>query len=385
MRARGRILAGLVVLAGCGVSGCGGVNLEMPAELPHDGDQGIAEVLEPVVREYQLPALGGAILTGDGLQAVGVVGFRKWGENTSVTVDDLWHLGSDTKAMTAALVGRLVEQDKIRWNTRVDEVFPDLADEFHADARGITVEELLSHRAGLAPNLNWSRVSRKGTIREQRLGAVREALAERPRYAPGTHYEYSNLGYVVVGAMLERILDQPWEEMIQEQVFEPLGMTDVGQGGMGTSGELDQPWGHKAPGKPVGANGPDVDNLPVLGPAGRVHASLASWALFVADQLRGARGESGLLKAETYTRLHQPLPESDYALGWAVMERGWGGGTVLTHSGCNTMHFAVAWVAPLKDFAVLVCCNQGDDTAAKAVDEAAGALIRWHNEQLGER
>jgi CubicO group peptidase (beta-lactamase class C family) len=367
-----------------GLSGCGGASLDMPAELPHDGNPEIAEILEPIVREHHLPALAGAILTSDGLEAASAVGFRKWGEDTAVTVGDLWHLGSETKAITAVLVGRLVERRRIRWDTRVDEVFPDLADDFHADCRGITVEHLLTHRAGLVPNLNWAQLSRDGGVRQQREAATQEALAKRPRHEPGTHFEYSNLGYVVVGAMLERIMDQPWEELIEEQVFEPLKMTDVGHGGMGTPGELNQPWGHKAPGKPVFGNGPSIDNPPVLGPAGRVHASLASWALFIADQLRGARGESGLLQAETYKRIHQPPAGGDYALGWAVTERDWGGGTVLTHSGCNTMHFSVAWVAPLKAFAVLVCCNQGDDTAAKAADQAAGALIRWHLEKSNQ-
>jgi hypothetical protein len=51
---------------------------------------------------------------------------------------------------------------------------------------------------------------------------------------------------------------------------------------------------------------------------------------------------------------------------------------VITHAGCNTMNYAVAWVAPKRGFAVLVCINQGDDQAAKACDEAAGKLIEFH-------
>ena len=58
-----------------------------------------------------------------------------------------------------------------------------------------------------------------------------------------------------------------------------------------------------------------------------------------------------------------------------AVERPWGEGTVLTHSGCNTMNFAVVWLAPKRDFAVLICCNQGDGEAAQACDRAAAALI----------
>ena len=67
--------------------------------------------------------------------------------------------------------------------------------------------------------------------------------------------------------------------------------------------------------------------------------TIDGWARFVADQLRGARGEAGLLKPETYKILHTPPFGGDYALGWATAEREWGGGRVLTHNGSNTMNF----------------------------------------------
>jgi CubicO group peptidase (beta-lactamase class C family) len=325
--------------------------------------------------------LAGAVVTGEGLRAAGAVGFRKWGATNAVTLEDLWHLGSDTKAMTAVLVGHWVEQGRIRWDTRVEEVFADWEPGFHPDARGITVEQLLAHRSGLAPNLDWAPyIGRNDGVREQRLAAARQALAEASRHPPGTHTEYSNLGYVVAGAMLEEVLDRSWERLMREGVFGPLGMDAVGFGGMGTPGRVDQPWGHSASGVAVSANGPEQDNPPVLGPAGRVHASLRSWSLFIRDQLRGARGRPALLESESYRRMQRALPGGEYALGWLAVERDWGEGMVLTHAGCNTMHYAVAWLAPLRDFAVLVCCNQGDAVAARATDEAAGALIRWHLE-----
>ena len=63
-------------------------------------------------------------------------------------------------------------------------------------------------------------------------------------------------------------------------------------------------------------------------------------------------------------------------MGWIVAERDWGSGTVLNHAGSNTMWYAVTWIAPKKDFAVLVACNQGGDEAEKACDEASSLLIQ---------
>ncbi len=162
---------------------------------------------------------------------------------------------------------------------------------------------------------------------------------------------------------------------MQDEVFGPLGMTSVGFGGTGTPGQVDQPWGHATDGKPVTGNGPAMDNPPVLSPAGRVHCTIQDWARFIADQLRGARGEPALLKPESYKTLQTPPFGGDYALGWIVVERSWGGGTVLNHGGDNTMNFANVWVAPRHDFAALVCVNQSGDSAFEATDEALGELI----------
>lgn len=337
------------------------------------GDPRIVEVLEPIRQKYGVPAIAGAIVTVDGLKTSGVVGVRKAGTAIQATIDDQWHLGSGTKAMTAVLVARLVEKKLMRWDMTVAEVFPEI--KIHPEAEAISITHLLTHRAGLEANLDWDAISRNGPISEQRLEAVRKGLAEKPRNPIGTVYEYSNLGYVIVGAMIERIIKSSWEDQMQQEVFDPLGMSRAGFGGTGIPGKIDQPWGHTKKDQPVAGNGPMVDNPQVMGPAGIVNDSLADWSKFIADQLRGSVGMPALLQKETYTFLHSAPFGGDYAYGWLVKQREWGGGTVLTHAGCNTMNYAVAWLAPKRQFGVIVCINQGDDDAGKACDEAAGRLI----------
>ena len=175
--------------------------------------------------------------------------------------------------------------------------------------------------------------------------------------------------------MAETVADRAWEDMIRDVVFKPLGMTSVGFGGTGTTGQIDQPWPHQANGQPMPANGPAIDNPPIMGPAGTVHCSLADWARFVADQLRGLQGHGALLSSESYKFLHTAPFGGNYTAGWLVVDRPWGGGTVYSHAGSNTMNYAVVWMAPLKDFAVLVVTNQGGPEAQAGTDEAASALI----------
>ncbi len=346
--------------------------------MPANGDAVVTDLLAPICGRRDLPAMAGAIVTSHGLQMLGAVGVRKRGTAVAVTLNDLWHLGSDTKAMTATLASKLVERGKLKWDTTVSEVFPDLAPDFDPGFKEVTLRHLLSHRAGLAANLNWGRIARQGTLQEQRREAVKEGLSAKPQHAPGSAYLYSNLGYVIAGAMIERVTGRPWEDSMRSEIFAPLKMASAGFGGLGAPGQIDEPWGHVTGGKPVKDHGPTVDNPAVIGPAGTVHCTLQDWAKFIADQLRGLRGEPGLLQPETYRELARPPFGGDYALGWQTVERSWGGGQVLNHCGCNTMYYANAWLAPERDFAVLVCANQGLD-AFDATDEAVSALIGWHN------
>jgi len=345
---------------------------------PAVGDAALTRLLQPIREKHDLPGMAALVLTGDGVVATGVVGVRKRGTTVPVTLDDQWHLGSDTKAMTATLVARLVEQKKLRWDSTLGEVFPELAAGADPALRSVTLQHLLSHRAGLPANLAPDRYRGKDAPAE-RLQAARETLAKAPLKTPGSNHLYSNLGYIVVGAVVDQVTGKSWEEALREEIFVPLGMTNAGFGGTGTPGQVDQPWPHRSDGQPTARNGPTVDNPPVLGPAGRVHAPLQDWAKFIQDQLRGAEGKPALLTTASYRTLRTPPFGGDYALGWLVLERPWGGGEVLHHAGDNTMNHANVWLAPRRDFAVLVCVNQGGDTAAKACDEAVTALIQWRS------
>jgi CubicO group peptidase (beta-lactamase class C family) len=344
---------------------------------PLAGDAAVTDLLKPIRQKFGVPAMAAALVTSDGIQYVGAVGVRKRGTEVPVALDDLWHLGSDGKAMTSTLIARLVERGQLRWDSTLAEVFPELAAQMNPDFQKVTVLQLLSHHAGLPANLDLRDYSGEDAP-QLRLRAVRDELAKKPQSVPGSKYLYSNLGYLIAAAVVERTTGKPWEQVIAEEVFNPLQMSSAGFGGTGTPGKIDQPWPHTADGAPTGENGPAMDNPPVMGPAGRIHCTIQDWAKFVQDQLRGDRGEPALLKPESYQKLHTPPFGGDYALGWIVTDRGWGGGKVLNHGGDNTMNCANVWIAPNKDFAILVCVNQSGDTAFAATDAAVGELIKLH-------
>jgi CubicO group peptidase (beta-lactamase class C family) len=335
---------------------------------PQD-DARITALLGPIRAQYGLPALGGAIVDSSGLRAKAVVGVRKKGEVTEATSEDLWHLGSDTKAMTATMIAALVEQGKLSWDSKLGGVFPDM--QLPAPVGGITLLQLLSHHAGIPANADWREISRAGSLVRQRRAAVARLASETLLSVPGTAFSYSNWGYVVAGAMAEQITGRSYEELMKAIVFDPLQMPSVGYGAAGTPGGTDEPWGHTKDGAPNKS-----DNPLVMAAAGCVHCSLDDWGRFISDQLNGDEGKPALLKHASYVRLHSAPFGGTYALGWGVADRQWGGGRVFTHAGSNTMNMALVRMAPARDFAVLVVCNQGG--TEKACDDAAMALISLH-------
>ncbi len=336
-------------------------------------DERVNRVLAPVRDAHHLPGLIGAILAGGRLAAIGALGIRKIGSSEPIQVTDKVHLGSDTKAMTATIIGTLVDAGKLTWSSRIRDVFPEVAPELHPAFQAVTLSHLLTHRAGLPHDPpQWYPPGQ--TTTEQRWSLVSSLLTNAPATRPGSTYAYSNVGYALAGLMAETVADQTWEMLMQKRLFEPLEMASAGFGSPARPGMVDQPWGHRASGQDIRPS--LVDNPPWLGPAGGVHCSVPDWAKFAALHLGGERGRARLLKPVTFRTLHTPPPGFDYAGGWMIGDRSWADGRILTHNGSNGSWFASIWLAPVHDFAILVATNQGDHSAEVACDEAVVVLAR---------
>ena len=336
------------------------------------------ETLEPLRANGKVPALTAAVVAEGKLKGVGAVGIRKGGSPIAVKGTDLWHVGSCTKPMTATLIALQVERRKMQWDMTIADALPDLKNSMHPSFRDVTLEQLLTHRAGLAAQADtkaWDEAwASRAAPMDQRYDFVKAILAKEPEYVPGTKYNYSNQNYAVAGVMLEKVLGQPWESLMRDQLFKPLLMTSSGFGVPGTIGDTDQPWGHKWRNGKLEPQ--QQDNPAAIAPAAAVHCSIWDFARFALFHLHGARGEGRLLKPETFTRLHTAPPGQDYAMGWNRLDRNWADGYTLSHAGSNTLNFAVIWIAPKINFAAVVCTNIGGDSGEKVCDETVQAMIK---------
>ena len=118
-------------------------------------------------------------------------------------------------------------------------------------------------------------------------------------------------------------------------------MTSAGFGPPEGPTPLSEPWGHAIIDDGFGPTpaGPDADNPPAMGPAGTVHASLADLVAYYQVHLAGAMGGGPLLSQSSFAVLHAPAAGTDYACGWAVVNRTWAGGAALSHEGSNNFWF----------------------------------------------
>lgn len=327
--------------------------------------------LDEVFAQSGPVALAGGVVNREGLVWSGVRGVRRVDANDPATLDDRWHLGSNTKAMTAALYGRLVDQGRADWDAPLDALFPGLM--IDPAWAGTSLSDFMHHRAGVkdadALGVVFFMTARGDPrpLPEQRRAVVERILSNPPTGTKGA-FEYANANYILVGAAIETITGRAWEAVMQAELFAPLGLTSAGFGAptSNTAGGANV-WGHRGEGAgraAVDPADPGADNPPALGPAGTAHMSLTDYGrwlrLFLTDG-------DGWLKPETVRRLATPGAGDGppYALGWiAPPQIPWAEGPVLTHDGSNTLWYATAVVAPARGLAFIGLSNQGSGQAA---------------------
>ena len=341
----------------------------------------VAQYLTGPVEDGWPPGLVAAVIDEEGVRAIGAAGVRKWGSPEKLTVNNLVHIGSNTKAMTATMLAVLVEDGVFLhdWETTIADVFPELLEEIHSDYRAVDLFQLVRMTGGIRPNAtNWWAYQDQPDIVERRYAILRDNLMEPPA-GPMGEFLYSNLGYMIAGAMAETLTGESWEALMEEHLFAPLGITTAGFGPPGTPGAVDQPWGHYW--SALGILTPvQFDSPEAVGPAGTVHISIADWAKFIT--LWFPSQTPAILDRAVLDELI--ITDSEhYAAGWFVLQRQWAGGLALHHDGSNTVWRTVLWIAPDRGIAYVAAANAAHlihNTMFWVLDAIIGSLI---DETLG--
>lgn len=350
------------------------------ASVKQEERPGLDRLLAQVVRETGVPGLGAALVVDGEVAQVAVSGLRRADGTDSLQREDRFHLGSDTKAMTASVVARLVDQGVLQWDDTVSRLLGEDATTLHPGLANVTLEDLLRHTAGLPGEGGVTAALFEGFDPGAELAAQRRWISLRllalpPGYAPRSRFAYSNWGYLVVGHLLERTTGKPWETLMAQEVFEPLGMQGCGFGPTATTDDPAHNWGHTV--KDSTFVPTDNDNPAFLGPAGTAHCPLDAWARFAAAHLGAA---PQWLSQNGLHHLHTGLPLPGLPPGKTAIALGWGVAQLreqaaLVHDGSNGNNLARVVLLPSQNAALLVTCNAGDARAERAIESVTQALL----------
>jgi D-alanyl-D-alanine carboxypeptidase len=282
-------------------------------------------------------------------------GKRSLQKTANVTPQDKWHLGSDTKAMTAFLIALAVEKGQLSYQSKLIDIVGRSVP-FHPLNSELTLSNLLTHESGLKDVQEvqggklWRKLfnSKKALI-EQRFEMMRVTLAEAPHAdsknsaLPMRGFSYANINYIILGAILEIVNKLDWENLLKQSIFRSLQMHSCGFGVAGSPDETEpsQPWPHIIDdGKLFGVPPKEkLDNPPKLGPAGTVHCNLEDWRKFIAEVTETWNGRSQLLKNKDIgSKYFTNAKDSSYTYGgWVRIEDKYRS-VVFSHDGSNSFN-----------------------------------------------
>jgi CubicO group peptidase (beta-lactamase class C family) len=338
-----------------------------PTTPPQDLDTFAARVL----KEFEVPGLGVAIVKDGKVVLAKGYGVRKLGDPTPVDENTLFGIASNTKAFTAAALAMLVDEGKITWDDPVTKHLPSFQLYDPYVTREMTIRDLLTHRSGLglgAGDLLWwppTDYSREEIIRRFRF--VKPATSFRSRYA------YDNVLYMIAGQIVAAVSGKSWDDFIRERIFKPLGMSTSNT----TVAQLNASSDAATPHAKVEGHLKTVASQPLenVGPAGAINSSVAEMSKWLIAQLNHGQIDEGrrlfserqsreMWSAQTITPLGDPPPHlaplkanfSAYGLGWGLTE--YRGYKTVSHTGGLLGFVSRVTLVPDLNLGVVVLTNQ---------------------------
>jgi CubicO group peptidase (beta-lactamase class C family) len=307
--------------------------------------------------------MGAMVASATGAPVIRVDGFRELGKSEAVKVDDRWHVGSVAKLMSSTLVGRLVDQGKLRFDATLAELLPGIP--MREEYKKVSLLQVMQHRGGIvaltrpSPELNKLADETTGDMRAKAEAVAHWILDQPPVAAPGTKMEYSNGGYALIGHIVERTMKEDYRTLMKREVFAPLLMTSA-EFGWPIDFSDNAPLGH-GPG-PNGIKVAPADyRLPAhVDPAGNVSASLPDLARYLRAYLAALKGSEKFLEVATTKQLHHvgetSIDGRGYANGWSIATLPTGG-TRHGHKGSAGTFYAEIAFVPEKDIVAAVVTN----------------------------
>lgn len=305
---------------------------------------------------YHIPEISYAVTNSTAILEIAALGKHSVNLPDTATLDDRFHIGSNTKAMTAFMIARYVEKGQLSWTTQFFEIFPEWKDSSRKEYHQITLQDLLSNRARLQAFQGEDDPvipAFKGTPQEKRKAFGRFVLTLTPVSPDSVHpFSYSNAGYTLAALILEKVTHKSWEQLV-EKVFNRDLKLNVKLSWPENQKTKDT-WGHSFENDTLVPVPSTVSsNLDYTEPAGDINIRLKDYARFIQLNIHGLEGQSNYLSAKTYHFIHKGIP--NYSLGWYNIYEN--GKELSTHAGTAETYYTLVHIDRIKGTAYIIFTN----------------------------
>jgi CubicO group peptidase (beta-lactamase class C family) len=207
-----------------------GPSLRCQQQPPQDLQPVIAALDKTATEMAQDPKAGSftiGLVQKSGLVWTKSYGYANIAAKTPATADTVYRIGSITKQFTALMLLQLVHEGKVHLSDPVEKYFPEihLVQNEYKNAPPITFWQLATHTSGLATEPEPMQTYIKGALVDWEKTLIAALPHTKFEYEPGTRFNYSNVGYAVLGAALARAAHQPYIDYVKQKILLPLGMT----------------------------------------------------------------------------------------------------------------------------------------------------------------
>lgn len=299
-------------------------------------------LIKNAVDSFLIPSMSAAVYKNGNLVFNFAYGIQDIHSKLPVNNKQPYHIGSITKSVTATMIGYLVEEGKLKWETRIIDIFPKL-DSLHSSYTNATIVQLLSHTSGIvdlftADDWQLMKYDTLTSPRQQKTDLMIKGLKNPKNLATGKDWSYANLNYTIASLLAEQVSNKTWKELVQTYIEENMDI-QMGFGWARDSGSNTVPKGHVLISDihdgyipPAGTVkftdiyevwGPDFPHkVPIsIQPAGDIYMKVSDLAKYGSFHINGLEsGIKGLSKAN-FKILHNPILEN-YALGWNIISEG---------------------------------------------------------------
>lgn len=293
-----------------------------------------------ILNEKHIPQISYAVVNDSSILEIAAIGRHSVNLDDQATLDDRFHIASNTKAMTAFVAAKYVEMGILNWETKFFDLFPEWKKDSNPAYYEITLQELLAHRAKIQPfQGEEEKVPEFNGNKQQKRRKFGKYVLTLPPVlpAPAAKFTYSNGGYVLAALMLEKKTRSTWEKLIRK-VFNRDLKIDV-QFSFPENLKKKDTWGHITENnKLLPVSSKNADKLDYTAPAGDINIKLTDFIKFMQLNLKGLKGEDNYLKATTYRFLHERF--EDYSLGWYTGVEN--GKNYSTHAGTVGTYYTIA-------------------------------------------